>query len=391
MASLALVEKYRPLTIESFSGIQKPKAVLTAFVQNPFVSAWILTGQAGTGKTTMAFAVAHELGARQEIGGGVYHVPARKCDLDMIDRTVAQCFYAPMTGSPWNVVIIDEADAMTKPAQLALLSKLDSADPPPSTIWFFTCNSTAALEDRFLSRCRLLKFTTDDLAEPAAKLLQRVWRKETQERHKADRRRRIPEPPDFNAIIKEARMNVREALNLLELELLAPGSFQPTLATPVTRGGKATLGRIYSVGYVGITQPQLTEILDSLGVTLMVDVRINPKTKTTGFSRPELEQAYGRRYQWAGDRLGEDAMTTEGLAWLESLSRSGQTTMLLGREESPGVDHRHTLIAAQLNARGIEVYHLFADEMIPASELSRSIRDGNDYTCEVWRELKVAS
>jgi hypothetical protein len=41
---------------------------------------------------------------------------------------------------------------MTLAAQLALLSVLDTAVPPPDTIWFVTVNDTVKLEKRFLSR-----------------------------------------------------------------------------------------------------------------------------------------------------------------------------------------------------------------------------------------------
>src|ERR1039458_7616566 len=165
-----LVDKYKPTTIEAFAGIDRPKKILAAFLAKPYESAWLLRGPSGIVKTTMAFAAAGALGASQEIGGGIYHIPARKCDLETIDNTASQCFYKPMVGCPWNVVVIDEADQMTNAAQLALLSKLDSADPVPGTIWFLTANDTTKLEERFLSRTRKLQFTTDGLLEPGVAL-----------------------------------------------------------------------------------------------------------------------------------------------------------------------------------------------------------------------------
>jgi len=51
-----------------------------------------------------------------------------------------------------------EADGMTNPAQLALLSKLDATAFPPNTIFVFTCNGTDGLEPRFISRCRTVEF-----------------------------------------------------------------------------------------------------------------------------------------------------------------------------------------------------------------------------------------
>jgi len=42
----------------------------------------------------------------------------------------------------------DEADRMSKAAQLHLLSKLDATAFPPNTIFIFTANATDGLEDR---------------------------------------------------------------------------------------------------------------------------------------------------------------------------------------------------------------------------------------------------
>jgi hypothetical protein len=45
-------------------------------------------------------------------------------------------------------------------------------------------------------------------------------------------------------------------------------------------------------------------------------------------------------------------------------------------EESPGECHRHSLIALPLAKRGIDVNHIFQEEMVTAKELERSIKAG---------------
>jgi hypothetical protein len=54
----------------------------------------------------------------------------------------------------FHVVWPTRADQMTSAAQLALLSKLDSTDPAPNTIWIFTASETERLERRLVSRCK---------------------------------------------------------------------------------------------------------------------------------------------------------------------------------------------------------------------------------------------
>ena len=75
-------------------------------------------------------------------------------------------------------MLADEADQMTSAAQLALLSQLDSTDPAPNTIWIFTANDTERLERRFLSRCKVLEFSSYGLAGEIATYLATVWHAE---------------------------------------------------------------------------------------------------------------------------------------------------------------------------------------------------------------------
>lgn len=100
---------------------------------------------------------------------------------------------------------------MSNAAQLALLSKLDSTDPAPQTIWIFTANDTSRLEKRFLSRCRVLEFSSYGMRSDLAGLLARIWEAETGK----------PGTLDFERIAKDSTNNVRDALQTLEIELLA--------------------------------------------------------------------------------------------------------------------------------------------------------------------------
>jgi DNA polymerase III delta prime subunit len=118
--------------------------------------------------------------------------------------------FAPFNGG-FHFVLVDEADQMTPQAQLALLSKLDSTDPPPKTIFVFTCNDTTRLEERFLSRCKVLEFSTYGMRESVSLFLAKVWELETGKECTLDTFR----------MAKDATGNVREALQNLEMEILA--------------------------------------------------------------------------------------------------------------------------------------------------------------------------
>jgi replication-associated recombination protein RarA len=132
----SLAEKYRPVRIADFIGLERPKKILSAFCKRPASGAWLFVGPSGVGKSTMALAIAAELAAE------LHKIPSQKCNAQSIEDTVRQCWYAPMTPGGFHVVLADEADQMTSAAQLALLSKLDSTDAAPNTIWIFTANDT---------------------------------------------------------------------------------------------------------------------------------------------------------------------------------------------------------------------------------------------------------
>lgn len=100
---------------------------------------------------------------------------------------------------------------MTDAAQVSLLSKLDCTNFPPNTIFIFTCNGTERLESRFLSRLRIIEFSSYGIAKDAAALLADIWTKEAGD----------APAPNFARIVKESNNNIRECLMKLETELMA--------------------------------------------------------------------------------------------------------------------------------------------------------------------------
>lgn len=198
----SLSEKYRPRRIADFIGLEKQRKILSKLTAHPFASAWLFVGASGTGKTSIALAIAAELGAE------VHHVGSQQCKLETLETVVRQCNFVPLSGG-FHVVICDEADAMSDAAQKYLLSKLDSSEPVPNTIWIFTANTTDKLETRFLSRCRVLEFSAYGLNGDLVALLRRVWQAETNG---------APEPT-WKTIT--AGNNVRGSLHALETEMMS--------------------------------------------------------------------------------------------------------------------------------------------------------------------------
>jgi replication factor C subunit 2/4 len=202
----SLSEKYRPRALRDFVGLEKPKKVLAKFADSPFPNAaFLFVGPSGTGKTSMALALC------EAIRGELHHIPSQNCNVATLEDVVRQCWYVPRSNT-LHVVLVDEADQMTPAAQLAFLSKLDGTAFPPQTVFIFTANDTERLQDRFLSRCMVLNFSSQGLAKPTAELLERIWVAEAGE---------TAEKPNFLRMVQDSKNNVRDAVNSLQVELLA--------------------------------------------------------------------------------------------------------------------------------------------------------------------------
>jgi uncharacterized protein (DUF488 family) len=129
---------------------------------------------------------------------------------------------------------------------------------------------------------------------------------------------------------------------------------------------------IYTIGYQRITPDYLANLMDSLRVDALIDVRSVPQSRKKGFSRKALASRFGARYEWRGDTLGGrgDGPTLRGIT---DLANEKRNVMLMCMEHLPGECHRYHAIAVPLKVRGVDIWHVLDDEVIETSEVMRAI------------------
>lgn len=151
------IEKYRPKNLNEVVGQDEVTMRLRSYVERRSLPHLLFAGPAGTGKTTCAIALArelfgefwrqnfHELNASDERG------------IDVVRGTIKDfARTAPMGGSDFKIIFLDEADSLTHPAQAALRRTMERF----STICRFilSCNYSSRIIDPIQSRCAVFRF-----------------------------------------------------------------------------------------------------------------------------------------------------------------------------------------------------------------------------------------
>lgn len=158
-----LALKYRPTTFEDMVGQRYAAAILKRMVETERVPAGLLfSGPSGVGKTTAARILAHALDAGDIIevdaasNGGVAEV--RKL-LDTVRYSL---------GGAYRIVILDEAQSITKQGFEALLKTLE--EPPENTIFVLCSTEPYKIPESIKSRLIEFEFRAITSGDVASRL-----------------------------------------------------------------------------------------------------------------------------------------------------------------------------------------------------------------------------
>jgi len=200
------VEKYRPRVLRDIVNQTAIVQRLRQFIKDKSMPHLIFAGPAGTGKTTSALAMVRELYGRKMAPNSTY-LELNASDARGIDviRTYVKDFAKakPPVDISFKILILDEADNMTAPAQQALRRTMEKYTKNCRMI--LICNYSNKIIPPIQSRCVVFRFSSLNDQDIKDRL------------KKISKQEELAISPDgLNALVDVSRGDCRRAINYLQ-------------------------------------------------------------------------------------------------------------------------------------------------------------------------------
>lgn len=215
MSHTIWVEKYRPDTLDGYIGNDSLKGKIGKMIATGDVPHLLLSGPAGTGKTTVAKIIVKNIECDY-----LYINASDENNVDTV-RNKIKSFASTMGFKPLKVIILDEADYLTQNAQAALRNIMETFSR--SCRFILTCNYVERMIGPIISRTQQFHVVPPNKIE-VAKHLVGILKKEEVSYQTADVKLLVDAHyPDIRKVIGEAQSNTMNSALTLDAEEIVAG------------------------------------------------------------------------------------------------------------------------------------------------------------------------
>ncbi|KAJ5104313.1 hypothetical protein NUU61_001660 [Penicillium alfredii] len=316
--NLPWVEKYRPNSLDDVSGHQDILATINRFVEKNRLPHLLLYGPPGTGKTSTILALARRIYGNKNMRQMVLELNASDDrGIDVVREQIKtfastkQIFsMAPQAAggsslAGFKLIVLDEADAMTATAQMALRRIMERYTA--NTRFCIIANYTHKLSPALLSRCTRFRFSPLKEADIRT-LVDKVIEREQV---------RI-QPEAVDSLVTLSKGDMRRALNVLQAchasSIPLPMRDAPNAPRPEPETiTNATIYDCIAAPHPGDIQEIMTTILSTSDVTSCLNT-VQMLKSTKGLALADILSALADQLQ----QLEVPAQTR--ITWLEGLA-----------------------------------------------------------------------
>jgi replication factor C small subunit len=197
------IEKFRSENLEQYIGNDIIKSRIEDCIKQNDIPHFIFAGTAGTGKTTLAKLIVNNIKCDY-----IYLNASDENGIDVI-REKVKGFASSASFQPLKIVILDESDFLTQPAQAALRNIIEEYSI--TTRFVLTCNYIERLIEPLQSRCEIHMLKPPSMGEVAKHVVTNILEVENVEFDIKEVAALIKDSyPDVRSIIKNLQAGTKD-------------------------------------------------------------------------------------------------------------------------------------------------------------------------------------